>query len=77
MSQEALQRAVDLAGGQTPLAEKLSELMDRPIRQAHVWNWLHRDRRIPGEVCIPIERATGGRVTRSELRPDLYPQEHA
>lgn len=29
----------------------------------------------PAGWCIPLERATGGKVTRHELRPDLYPVE--
>lgn len=28
-----------------------------------------------GKMCLAIERATGGKVTRHELRPDLYPIE--
>ena len=68
---EALKRAVEIAGGQTALAEALG------VKQAHVWNWLNRDNALPAEYCIPIERATDGRVTRHELRPDIYPDERA
>lgn len=68
---EALKRAVEIAGGQTALAKALG------VQQAHVWNWLNRDKVLPGEYAIPIERATGGQVTRQELRPDLYPDEAA
>jgi DNA-binding transcriptional regulator YdaS (Cro superfamily) len=31
-------------------------------------------RRVPPQHCIAIERATSGAVTRSELRPDLWPE---
>ena len=34
---------------------------------------LRRGRRVPAEWCLAIERATGGAVTRHDLRPDLYP----
>lgn len=64
---EALKRAVEIAGGQTALAKKLG------ITQARVWNWLNRDKVLPGEFAIPIERVTG--VTKHELRPDLYPED--
>jgi len=39
-------------------------------RQA-VTQWVH----IPAERVLAIEAATGHRVSRHELRPDLYPKE--
>lgn len=65
---DALRRAVEIAGGQAALARKIGKT------QAHVWNWLNRDGRVPAEVVLSVERAVDGRVTRHELRPDLYPQ---
>jgi len=38
---------------------------------------LRGDRPLPAKRVIAIERATGGKVTRYELRPDLYPLESA
>jgi DNA-binding transcriptional regulator YdaS (Cro superfamily) len=35
---------------------------------------LRRDKRVPAEWCLKLERATGGAVTTHDLRPDLYPQ---
>ena len=67
MSLEALERAVDLAGGQTALATALG------VAQGRIWNWLNRDQRVPAEMVIPIEEATG--VSRHDLRPDIYPRE--
>lgn len=32
---------------------------------------------IPAERVLRVERATGGRITRHQLRPDLYPKEEA
>lgn len=32
-------------------------------------------RKIPAERVLDLERATNGKVTRHELRPDLYPRE--
>lgn len=61
-----LERAIDVAGSQAALARRIGK------KQAHVWNWLHRDRRVPAESVLDIERETG--VSRSELRPDLYPE---
>jgi len=62
-----LERAIEAAGSQDALARKLG------TSQQRIWNWLHRDRRIPAEVVLPIERETG--ISRHELRPDLYPQD--
>lgn len=73
---KALDRAVELAGGQTALAKKVSERVKgtgvNPITQSHVWNWLNRDRKVPGEYGIPIEEVVGGKVTRHELCPTVF-----
>lgn len=66
MSNEALKRACELAGGQKPLAALIG------TTQSQVWYWLARSKKgVPAEFVLPIERATG--VSRSDLRPDLYP----
>lgn len=64
-----MQRAVRIVGGQAALARACG----KGCRQQHVWNWLNRDRQIPAEFVLAIERATGGQVTRHQLRPDIYP----
>ena len=35
-----------------------------------IWQWTRAVRPVPIERCMPIERATGGKVTRRDLRPD-------
>ena len=68
MSTEALKRACDVAGGQKPLADRIG------TTQSQVWYWLTKSKRgVPAEFVLSIERATG--VSRSELRPDLWPVE--
>jgi len=62
-----LERAVLAVGSQAALAKAIG------VKPQHIWNWLNRDRRVPAEQVLPIERATSGSVTRSDLRPDLYP----
>lgn len=64
---DALGRAIAAVGGQSQLARLLG------VKQANVWHWLKRAGRVPGEHVLAIERVTDGRVTRHELRPDLYP----
>lgn len=64
---QALERAIEIAGGQSALAEKIGK------KQAHVAMWLRR-RKVPAEVCVDIEGATNGAVTRESLRPDVFRQ---
>lgn len=71
MQINALERAIGMAGSQAELARRIGK------KQAHVWNWLHRDKRVPADMVLKIESATGGEVSRHELRPDLYPLEPA
>lgn len=35
-------------------------------------NKMLRDKHVPTEQCRNIERATGGRVTAAQLRPDVF-----
>lgn len=67
MGGNALATAVDLVGGQAQLARLLG------VSQPNVWHWLHKSERVPAEYVLKIEHATGGKVSRHELRPDLYP----
>ena len=69
-SVEALQKAINFAGGQSALAEKLTALSSELVSQARVWNWLKRDRKAPVEFCALIEQIVGGVVTRQMLCPD-------
>jgi len=68
MGGNALAAAVDIVGGQAKLARLLG------VTQPNVWHWLHKSERVPGEYVLKIEEATGGRVSRHDLRPDLYPR---
>lgn len=61
---QALDRATALCGSQSALAALIG------VRQSHISMWKKRGS-IPAEYCPRIERATGGRVTCEELRPDL------
>lgn len=67
MDKNALSRAIDLAGGQKPLADAIG------TTQSQVWYWLNRAKRgVPGEFAPLIEAATHGAITRSDLRPDIF-----
>jgi DNA-binding transcriptional regulator YdaS (Cro superfamily) len=77
----ALARAIDIVGSQAELAARLREIKKNPrIKQAHVWNWLNRDKKVPADMVLAIEEAAGTdeetkrpRVARHELRADIYP----
>lgn len=64
---EALKKAIGVAGGQKALATAIGK------KQGHVWSWLNRDKKVPAEMVLSIEKQTG--VPRHTLRPDIYPQE--
>ncbi|WP_063894811.1 transcriptional regulator [Burkholderia ubonensis] len=60
-----LERASLVVGSRSELARICK------VKPAHIWNWMHRDRRgVPAEACVRIEVATGGVVSRRDLRPD-------
>jgi DNA-binding transcriptional regulator YdaS (Cro superfamily) len=58
----ALARAAKEVGGVTKLASLLG------IKRPAIYQW----KRVPAERAVKIEEVTGGKVTRQELRPDLY-----
>ena len=63
MRDEILTRAFEAAGGVAALAAKLG------VTSQAVSQWT----RIPAERTLAVEAATGGKIARHELRPDLYP----
>jgi DNA-binding transcriptional regulator YdaS (Cro superfamily) len=67
MKDSVLEQAIRAAGGQTALARRLG-VSYQAISQ---WD------RVPPLRVLEVEAATGGAVTRHELRPDLYPPESA
>jgi len=62
-----LGQAIGILGGQSALARACG------VKQGHVWHWLNKSGKSPAGHVISIEEATGGKVTRQQLRPDLYP----
>ena len=62
-----LRQAIGILGGQSALARACG------VKQGHVWSWLNKSGKCPAGHVITIEEATSGKVTRQQLRPDLYP----
>lgn len=52
--------------GQAPLARALD------VTPGMVWQWKEGMRKVPADRVLAIETATGGQVTRYELRPDVF-----
>ena len=63
----ALERALLAVGGAAEMARRLG------VTPGAVQKWAQLGR-IPAERVLAIEAATEARVTRYELRPDIYPQ---
>jgi len=63
MRDTALENAITAAGGTAALARAIN-VTPQAISQ---WD------RVPAERVIAVEEATEGKVSRSDLRPDLYP----
>lgn len=63
MNSDALRQAIQVAGGQTKLAQVIG------TTQGHVSQWLRRGK-VPADKVLLIERATG--VARHLLRPDVF-----
>lgn len=64
MNKTAIQRAVEAAGSQSALARLIGVTPQRVQQMVDFGKASHNR-------VIAIERATG--ITRTELRPDLYP----
>lgn len=64
-----LLRAIDLVGSQTELADMLG------VRQQTISYWIYHSQQVPPKHVLKIEKATKGNVTRSQLRPDIYPSD--
>lgn len=65
MMKQAIQKACDIAGGQSALARMLG------VKPPSVNEWVKGHRPIPAERCPTIEKATGGAVRCEDLRPDV------
>lgn len=74
--EEALQKAVEIVGGQTALANVLSDKTGRSIRQQHIWNWLNRDGGLPAAYAPLVQslcEELGEGISCCDLCPDFYP----
>jgi DNA-binding transcriptional regulator YdaS (Cro superfamily) len=64
-----LQRAIEHFGSQPVLAREIG------CSQSKISWLLQKAEKIDAEDAVAIERVTGGQVTKTQLRPDLWPSE--
>jgi DNA-binding transcriptional regulator YdaS (Cro superfamily) len=66
----ALKQAIrDHFGSQVALARALG------LTPQAVSDVLRRGKRVPAEWCLKLERASAGKLSAHDLRPDLYPEQ--
>lgn len=61
-----IKKAIDVLGSQAELARAIGK--SGPF----IHGMLHNNKAVPAALCIGIEAASGGAVTRYELRPDVF-----
>ena len=64
---EPLREAIEIVGSQAKLAKAIGK------EQGHIWFWLNRAQKITPPIAVKIEQATGGKVSRTKLCPELDP----
>lgn len=66
-------RAIELLGGPSAIVKLLAQ------RGIEITPWAVNKwrRRVPSNRVLLLEQLTNGKITRHELRPDLYPKEQA
>jgi len=63
-----IKKAVALFGSQSALAKALGG----KTRQGHVYQWLHKLKKVTPEVALKIEATTSGKVRAEKLNPDFF-----
>lgn len=61
-----IEQAVAILGSQALLARSIG------VSAPCVYQWVNGKRPVPARRCLAIEKATKGKVSRYDLRPDIY-----
>lgn len=62
-----IERAIEASGGRQSELAKAIGVAPQALNQ-----WVTGVRPVPAKHCIAIEQAAGGKVTRHDLRPDVF-----
>ena len=63
----ALLQAIKIAGGQSALARSCG------VKQQTIGVWI-KTGRVPAARVLQVEKAIAGKISRHDLRPDIYPR---
>lgn len=63
---QPIDKAVQELGCQQNLADAIG------VKQSFISQLVSGTRPIPAKLCVKIEKATNGKVTREQLRPDIF-----
>lgn len=66
MNKFVVESAVTATGSNAALAAALG------VHESAISLWKTGRRKVPAKYCIAVELATGGKVTRYDLRPDVF-----
>ena len=69
MDGDTVKRAVALVGGQSSMAKSIG------VTQQAVQQWVANNR-VPAARAMEVEKLCDGRITRYELRPDVFGPGH-
>ena len=65
------QKAVEAAGTQAKLAERMAKI-EKNVIQPHVSQWLLGKKNVSPIMAVAMEQAVDGAVTRQQFHPKLY-----
>ncbi len=65
-TEKIMNKIIKIVGNQRRIARALDVSPER------ICHWLNRDRSIPAEHVLDLEELTGGKVTRYQMRPDVF-----
>ena len=66
---KALEAAIELFPSKTEFARACG------VSRQIVSNWVHREKQVTSKHVLSVEKATRGKITRYDLRPDFYPRD--
>lgn len=66
MTKTPIEKACECVGSQAAMAALIG------VTPQAIYKW-HLSGKVPAERVLAVEQATGGVVSRCDLRPDLYP----
>ena len=64
---EIVKKIISLAGNQ----QKLANLIN--VKRCTISAWVNRNKKVPSQHVLAIETALKNKISRHEIRPDLYP----